>query len=173
MVGGVADRARRGSEGLHQHPPAPFAAAGAAGQLSDQRKGPLLGAEIGKPQRLVSVEHYSQRDLREFVALGHHLRTDEQTAARGAEAVEGSLAVRRTNRIGVEADDLETVVSQRISQVVLEPFGPGSMARDRGGGAPWTATRSRFAVAAVVAGDIPGAMQHERDLALWAHPHVP
>ena len=53
-------------------------AAGAAGELRDQRERPLLGAEVGEAQGRVGVDHHAERDVGEVVALGDHLRADEQ-----------------------------------------------------------------------------------------------
>ena len=52
-------------------------AAGAAGDLHQQRGEPLGGAEIGAVERVVGAEHAHQRQPRKIVALGEHLRADE------------------------------------------------------------------------------------------------
>ncbi len=71
--GGVYDRARLRRDGLHEHLTL-AATADTTGELGDERKCPLLGAKIGEPQGRVGVEHHTERDVGEVVALGDHLR---------------------------------------------------------------------------------------------------
>jgi hypothetical protein len=73
--------------------PAVPAAAGAPGELGDQRERPLLGAEVGEAQRRVGVEHDAERDAVEVVPLGDHLRADQHARA-------GALEARSTARRG-------------------------------------------------------------------------
>ena len=58
------------------------AAPGAARELRDQRERALLGAEVGEAQRRVGVEHDAERDVGEVVALGDHLRAEQQPLGR-------------------------------------------------------------------------------------------
>ena len=86
VAGGGDDRGRVRRVGLHEHAAAARAASGAAGELGDQRERALLGAEVGEAQRRVGVEHDAERDVREVVALGHHLRAEQQAGGGGLEA---------------------------------------------------------------------------------------
>ena len=103
MAGGEADRRRVGRQRLHEHPPGGGAATGAAGELRDEREGALLGAEVGEAQGGVGVDHDAEVDVGEVVALGHHLRAD-QDAARGR--LEGRQDARRVGDLAVEAEDV-------------------------------------------------------------------
>ncbi len=64
-------------EGLDHHAPGPLAAPGATRDLRQQLERPLGRAEVGQPQRLVRRQHADERDPREVVPLGDHLRADE------------------------------------------------------------------------------------------------
>ena len=84
---GVDDRSSLGRDRLHEHAPLP-SAPDAPGELGDQRERALLGAEVREAQRRVRVEHDAERDIREVVALGDHLRSDQHPALRRLEAAQ-------------------------------------------------------------------------------------
>ena len=79
VAGGVAKRRRVRLERLHDHLPGRVAAA-PAGELGDELEGALLGAEVGQREPGVGVDDRGERDAREVVALGDHLRADEDGA---------------------------------------------------------------------------------------------
>ena len=85
MARGVHDRARLRGDRLHEHAPR-TAPPHAPRELGDERERALLGAEVRKAQRGVRVEHHAQRDGREVVALGDHLRAQQQPALGRLEA---------------------------------------------------------------------------------------
>jgi hypothetical protein len=100
------DRPRARRERLHQNPAARLPTSGAARQLSDQREGALLRTKVGKPQRLIGVEHDAQRDVRKVVALGDHLRPDQHAGVGCLERRQRLRgAVLRRRRIGIEPED--------------------------------------------------------------------
>ena len=74
-----------GELGLDQHLAGLRAAPGAAGDLHDGLRQALRRAEVGAEQALVGIQHHHQRHVREVVALGDHLRADQD--ARIAEAM--------------------------------------------------------------------------------------
>ena len=172
VAGGGGDRGRVGRVGLDEHAAAARAAAGAAGELGDQRERALLGAEVREAQRRVGVEHDAERDVREVVALGHHLRAEQQPGGRGVEAGEqlgdGVLVGRG---VGVEAEDRHV---ERAPQLGLDALGARAVAGDRQRAAGVAAARDALAVAAVVAGErVLGAVQDQRDVAVRALPRLP
>ena len=63
-------------------------AAGAAGDLREKLEGPLRGAEVRETQADVGVDHAHERDSREVVSFGDHLRADEDVGLAGLEAGE-------------------------------------------------------------------------------------
>ena len=62
---------------LDQHFARPLGATRATGDLHDRLRQPLAGAKVRAEQALVGVQHHDQRDVRKIVALGQHLRADE------------------------------------------------------------------------------------------------
>ena len=62
-----------------------LAAPGAAGHLRQQLKRALAGAEVGQPEPDVGRDDADQRDARKVVALGDHLRADEDVELAGGE----------------------------------------------------------------------------------------
>ena len=101
--------------------PGSCAAAGAARHLEQQRGEPLGRAEIGAVERVVGAEHADQREAREIVALGEHLRADEDVDLAGVNALahrgERALALRA---VAVDAHDARCRKSRR--ERVLEPL---------------------------------------------------
>ena len=77
-----ADRVVVGMQRLDSASPRALAAAGAAGDLGQQLERALRGAEVGEAQADVGDDHADQRDLREVVALGDHLRADQHVESR-------------------------------------------------------------------------------------------
>ena len=85
---GRFDRRVIGIEGLHQHSPALFAAAGSPGHLHQQLERPLGGTEVGQVQGRVGVDHAHQCDVGKIEPLGDHLRAHQDlhfTVAEGGQ----------------------------------------------------------------------------------------
>jgi hypothetical protein len=64
-------------DGLHQDDARRLAASGASGGLRQQLKGALGRAKIRQPQADIGVHDADQRHVRNVVALGDHLRADQ------------------------------------------------------------------------------------------------
>src|SRR4051812_43301283 len=63
---------------LNQDATRQVAATGAAGHLRNQLEGPLSGAKIRQRQARVNRNDSDQSDIGKIMALGQHLRADEQ-----------------------------------------------------------------------------------------------
>ena len=63
--------------GLDQNFAATALAASAAGHLHDRLCESLGGAKVGAEQTLIGIQHHHQRQAREMMALGHHLRAHQ------------------------------------------------------------------------------------------------
>ena len=83
-----ADGVVLGKVGLDDDASRTFAAAGAARELRQHRVGALDRAEVGKAEVAVGGEHRGQPDAGEVMALGHHLRADQDPRASVGEALE-------------------------------------------------------------------------------------
>ncbi len=102
--------------------------------MRDQRESALLGAEVGEAQRGIGVEHHAKAHIREVMALGDHLRSDQQATIGGLEATQDRTdAVVLADRIGVEAEHREAAVIEDVREIVLQALGAGAVARDGGG----------------------------------------
>src|SRR6266478_4453157 len=80
---------RKRGVGLNKNLARCFAATRPSGDLSEQLKSPLTGAEIGKMQCQVGVDDSDQGHVREMQAFGDHLRTDEDVDLAGAKISKG------------------------------------------------------------------------------------
>ena len=87
VAGGEADGLAVGLEGLDHDAPGSVAAA-APGELGQKLEGALLGAEVRLSQTRVGIDHGGQRDAGEVVALGDHLRAEQNGAVGRGEAGE-------------------------------------------------------------------------------------
>ena len=65
-----------------------IAASGTAGRLGDQLECPLRSAKIGKAQHQVRCQNADNRDIREIVAFGDHLRADQRISFMMGELIE-------------------------------------------------------------------------------------
>ena len=126
----VGDRPRVGLERLHDHAPRRVAAA-APRELGDQLERALLGAEVGHREAGVGVDHGGELDPGEVVALGDHLRPEQDAGLGVAEAAErlGHLLGLRDG-VRVEPDQLE--LRQLALELALELLRPGAEAREVG-----------------------------------------
>ena len=75
-----------GHVGLHEAAPGDERAAGAAGHLVQELEGALGRARVGLAEAEVAVDDADRRELREVVALGHHLRADDDVGLAGLDA---------------------------------------------------------------------------------------
>ena len=108
--------------GLHDDLARQVRAAGAARDLEQQRGEPLRRAEIGAVERVVGAEHADQRQAREIVALGEHLRADEDVDVAG---VRPARARRRTRPcVCVLSRSMRAIraAGKRVRQRALEPL---------------------------------------------------
>ena len=87
--------------------PGRSAAPGAARDLGQELERALGGAEVGKAEPDVGVDHADQRHAREVVALGDHLRAHQDVGLARLEGGEHAAATapRRTAQVAVEALD--------------------------------------------------------------------
>ena len=79
------------------------------GELGDQLERALLGAEVGHRHPRVGVDDRGQGHPREVVALGHHLRAEQDGAVcrrRKRPSASGKRDLLR-GRVGVDADPLQ------------------------------------------------------------------
>ena len=79
-----------GVDGLDEHLPGQVSAARAARHLGQQLKRSLGGAEIRHPQSDVGGHHAHQRDVRNVVTFGDHLRADQNVEFALAKTAAGS-----------------------------------------------------------------------------------
>ena len=106
-----------------------------AGHLDDRLRQPLVTAKVGAEQPLVGVDDADQRELGEMVALGQHLRADQDVglAAGGAlqRFVHGALALRA---VAVDAHHLPArvaaheLVFQSLGALAERPHGRAALA---------------------------------------------
>ena len=164
----VADAVMLGIEGLDDRLPRPVAAPGAARDLRQELEGTLRGAEVRQGQPDVGGDHAHEGHVREVMALGDHLRPDEDVDVAAGEAVEeGRGGAAAADRVTIETRDRHARVA--LDHLLLDALGPESDRLEVGSGAvaarPWTAD----AVVAVVAAHSPcRAVQGERHAAVRA-----
>ena len=77
MPGDVINGVMIGRIGLDQDPPRSIAAAGPAGDLTEQREDPFGAAKVRQIKRRIGVQYPDQGHGREIMALGNHLRADQ------------------------------------------------------------------------------------------------
>ncbi len=171
VAGGVDDGACVRLERLHEHAAGRVAAA-AAGELCQELERPLLGAEVRQPEPGVGVDHRSELDAGEVMALRDHLRPDEHGAVGPPEPLERvAQLLRLLDRVGVEADPLE--LRHVLLQLALELLRARADPRQLGRAAGRADLPHRLERAAVVAAQRPVLVQRERDVAALAPPRRP
>ena len=74
-------------------------APGAAGDLRDGLRQALGGAKIAGEQPLIGIQDHHQADLGEVVALGEHLRADQNSRLAAVHAVEHGLTAPRADAV--------------------------------------------------------------------------
>ena len=168
VAGGVAERRRVRLERLHDHLARRVAAA-AAGELRHELERALLGAEVRDRQPRVRVDDRRERDAGEVVALGDHLRPDQDGAVRCGEAVERlAECARLRGRVRVEPDPLQ--LRHALLELGLEPLCAGADPRQLGRPALGARVRDGLRVAAVVAVQPRVAVERQGDVAEPAAP---
>ncbi len=102
MTSGELDRRVEWSEGLHDYFAFDIAAARTPGNLRQQLKRPLTGAEIGLMQRQVRVDDSHQRHIGEVQPFGDHLRSQEDVDLAGPEiAKDPSIIIFALESVGI------------------------------------------------------------------------
>src|SRR5207237_10299748 len=76
--------------GLNQSPPPTLAAPRPPGDLREQVKSLLRGAEIGVAEDGVGAEDGGEGDVREVMSFAEHLRSDQCLRFAAAEAIENA-----------------------------------------------------------------------------------
>ena len=139
--------------------------------MRHELEGALLGAEVGHAETRVRVDHRRERDVREVMTLGHHLRPDQDGSIRRRERAKrrGELA-RLPDRIGVEPEPLQ--LGNPLLELSLEPLRAGSDPREVDRAARRTRLGRRLGEAAVVAVERVVAVEDERDVAVRAAPRL-
>src|SRR5262249_1122983 len=109
-------------EGLDQDAAGQIATSGASGDLREQLEGALGGAKVGQAEHGVGADNANQRDAVEVVALGEHLRADqnvERTAGEGGESL--LILVLGASGVAIEASDARA--GKFLAQALFEMFG--------------------------------------------------
>ena len=129
-------------------------APGAPGGLHQQREQALGGTKVAAEERGIGIDRRDQADAPEVVALGHHLRADEDVdlarVDRAELRFERALLARA---VGVDAGDAR--FRQQRRELLLEPLGAAPDRRDVEVAALGTGARHRLGQAAMVAAQSP------------------
>src|ERR1700677_2313837 len=106
VAGGILHRIMVLKISLQNYFTGRLAAAGTAGDLREQLKGALGGAEVRQSQGAVGTDHADQGDAVNVVPLGDHLRAHQQIEftfiERGKRALEVFVAA---NRVAIKTRD--------------------------------------------------------------------
>ena len=157
---------------LHQHPAGVLPAAGAAGDLGEQVKGALGGAEVGQRQRGVGQHHAHQRHAGKVVALGHHLGAHQHVDLSPGERREQVGQLFR-GAGGVAVEPGHPRLRKRLGHFGFDALGAHPQ-RDHRPAAVRTGFGHRRALAAVVAQQPPlRAVLGEADIAVVALERLP
>ena len=133
MAPGALDRRVERGEGLHINLPFHIPSPRAAGDLRQQLKGPLRGAEIGQVQREVGVDDAHEGHVGEVQPLGDHLGAHEDVDFADAEIAEDAPEiVLAFQRVGVHA--AHPRFGEQFDERVLDPFGADAGETDFGVG---------------------------------------
>jgi hypothetical protein len=140
-----------GMVGLQQHVARPGRAAGAAGHLHHHLRQPLAGAEVHAEQAFVHAHDGDQGEMGQVVALGQHLRADQDRRfGVVAQAVQQLLeAVAAAGGLAVDAQHGHA--GEVRDQGFLQPFGALALWLQLGAAAGGAGGGHRGAVVAVVA----------------------
>ncbi len=92
--------------GLNHDLAGAIGAPGAAGDLQDRLREPLVAARIGAEQPLVGVQHADERHARKVMALRQHLRADQNLDVAGFDVVQhGGERAFAARAVAIEARD--------------------------------------------------------------------
>ncbi len=140
----------RGKVGLHDDLAWQTGASRAAGDLHQQRREALRGAEVRAVQRVVGAQHAHQRQPRKVVALREHLRADEDVElVRGHPLAHVGERVPRPRAVAVDACDARP--GKRGRQRALEPLRAEAERHQVDVAALGTRTRHALRMSAVMA----------------------
>ncbi|VVN09466.1 hypothetical protein PS623_03714 [Pseudomonas fluorescens] len=148
-----------GQVGLHDDLARLFGAPGAAGDLHDQLGHALAGAEVAREQPAIGIEDRHQGNSRKMVALGEHLRADEDArlaALDGGEQVVHGVFARCA--VAVHAQYRE--VREQYFQALFGALGAGTHWAQVDMRALGAAQRQALVIAAVVAAQHAGTLVH-------------
>jgi hypothetical protein len=87
---------------LNEHGAGPIASTRAPGDLHQDLEGSLRRTVIGHRERGVGVDDADERHARQIVALGDHLRADEDVHFARAHALEHALRFRAGRDVAIE-----------------------------------------------------------------------
>lgn len=119
MLAGVARRVVSGAIGLDEDSPGDLPPSGASGDLREERKGPLGGAEVRLMQGDVRQRHAHHRDALQMQALGDHLRAQNDVDVAGFHGLPFALEVMASaGGVLVQADELP--VGEKLPEGVFE-----------------------------------------------------
>ena len=140
-------------------------AAAPSRELRHELERPLLRPEVGEREAGVGVDDGRDRDPREVMALGDHLRPDERGRAgrRAKRSSASRSAPGPSGRVRVEPDPLETGDAAR--ELGLEPLRPRADARQLDRPAARAALGQLLGVPAVVAVETAVRVERQRDVA--------
>lgn len=168
VLAGELNAGAVGSEGLDDDFALEFAAPGAPGDLGDELKGALAGAEVRDVEAEVCVKDSHQGDVGKMEAFGDHLGADEDVDFLGFEFAEDVLeGVFAAHGIGIDAG--EFCFGEDFLEDFLDFLGAVALEGDAGVFAFWAFFGDDGLVAADVADEaFIGAVVGEGDCAVGA-----
>ena len=151
---------------LQDHVARALRATGTTRDLHDELAEPFGRAEVDAVQAFVDADHDDERQVRQIVAFGQHLRADQDARAGRRQVFEQRVArVPAARRVAVDTHDGR--VGKVRAQRFLEPLGALSDRMDRESAAHRTRARDRLTESAVMAAQAPRRlMQRQRALAI-------
>ena len=148
MIGGI---------GLDHRSAGGGASACSSHYLSQQSKGALVGAVIVVVKGIVGRQYAYQRNVGEIVSLGHHLGADEDVGLARTEVFQHFI-VRELRRRGVGIHTKDLGIGEAFSELLFCFLGAESHVLEGICAAFGTAAGDVFLIAAIVAGEIGGAV---------------
>src|SRR5438132_2233100 len=118
----VLNRVVRRKRGLDQHPPPPLPTPRPPGDLSEQVKSLLRGAEIGVAEDGVCAEDSGESYVWKVVAFAEHLRSDQRLRFAAAEAIENAHQRAFLAR-GIAIEDVDSDRRKIALESLLDLFG--------------------------------------------------
>ncbi|MNV28193.1 hypothetical protein D3C71_1193770 [compost metagenome] len=159
MLGQLHQQRVVGQVRLDNHLARLFGAACAAGDLDDQLRHALAGAEVAGEQAAVGVEDRHQRHPWKVVTFGKHLRADQDARLAFLNGRE-QLVHRILARCAVAVDPQHRIVREQNRQALLGPFGAGANGAQIDLVALRALARHTFDVAAMVAAQLAVTLVH-------------